>query len=89
MTIETKYDLGQRLWEICCPCLTCMVSTEIIKVEKIVALYMGEGHECVIGYALRGPQAKPQPAQELDENYFTTREAAQAECDRRNKEREN
>ena len=84
MTIETKYDLGQSLWLIHRPLASWQVQIGNKRIQKIMALYRAEGKDNVIVYVLWGQGARVHEEWELDEYYFATREAAQAECDRRN-----
>ena len=96
MILKTKYEIGQKLWEIqragnyegkCKHCgedIHTKLTWAVVAVSHKIAniLYLGEGYIIYQGWGWEINES------DIDETYFTTREAAIAECERRNAELE-
>lgn len=81
MQINTKYDIGQELWYI----YSDDVSEWHIFYRKLIVEYIK--YDGSISYMLKYEHRSDnyeEAESDIEENYFTTRELAQSECDRRN-----
>ena len=84
---ESKYPVGQELWTVTVGIIKSCPKCGEILVKKLYVKYCGE----IKGYKTIGDTEYYDMGKFLiacqfsDVHYFTTRELAQAECDRRNK----
>lgn len=83
MIVKTKFDIGQKVWMI-----KSYYQTRTHLINKWVVL----PHKPIVDGEIRMSTDRGQywsegEAGAWEEDIFTTRKAAQAECDRRNKEK--